>query len=181
MGTLTKDTVRRKKAVTDEVLIPADDEQARKLEEAESHYRTALKGAELALISGDAHAETSASLRVERSRLALEEAKQAVREEGLAFTLVGIGRLRWDELLREHPPTEEMKTADKDLEQKRTFNPDTFWPALLAECVRDSDMTADDWRTEVFESKDWGPQELSDLRDRAAAVNQRSRILELGN
>lgn len=181
MGTLSKETIRRKKAVTDEVLIPADDEQAGRLEVAEAHMRTALKGAELALISGDAQAETSSGLRVEKARIELEAAKQAVRDEGVSFTLVGVGRRRWDELLREHPVTEEMKTADKDLDQKRTFNPDTFWPALLSECVRDSLMTAADWKAEVFESKDWGPQELSDLRDRAAAVNQRSRILELGN
>lgn len=187
MGKLTKAALSRKKAVSDEVLIPADDLQAQKLATARETLENARRAEQLAQISGDASATTAASLQVGRAEVALEEVKDEIRKKGTAFTLVGVGRLRWDELLREHPPTDEQKAEDEERTKKdptyqaRTFDPAAFWPAVLAESVPDSDLTAEDWRKLVFESKEWGPAELDQLRTRASAVNQGSRILQLGN
>lgn len=182
MPKLTKTALRRKQPVTDEVLIPADDEQRRKLTDANAALENAEQGLGLAQITGQADDLTSAGLRVEEARLKLEAVKDEVRKTGVCFTLVGVGRDRWDEIILANPPTEEQK---KEAEEKKTdpplYDPDTFWPALLAACVPDSDLTAEDWRKEVFESKNWGPSEVKELRDRARIVNLSSRILQLGN
>lgn len=179
MAKLTKAALSRKKPVTDEVLIPADDAQAKRLERAREALASAEEFYRLSEIGGEDLED--AQLRVRKAEEALTELKAEVRKTGMAFELVGVGRVRWDELIREHPPTKEQQEEDEKNDTKRTFDPKTFWPALLAETVRDSDLTAEDWRKSVFESPEWGPAELDELRNRASAVNQGSRILELGN
>jgi len=180
MTKLTKAALNRKKPVTDEVLIPADDAQAKRLERAKDKLSTVEQALQLAEM-GDSGTE-DAQVRVRKAEEALAAVKADIRKTGTAFDLVGVGRIRWDELLREHPPTDDQRKEDEEKGGlPRTFNPKTFWPALLAETVAESDLTADDWRKEVFESSNWGPGELEELRNRASAVNQGSRILELGN
>lgn len=182
MSKLTKTALKRKKAVSDEVLIPADNEQARKLADAHSEREAARHAVELAIMSGNAKSESDAKIRLEQAEITLATVKDEVRSKGLSFVLEGVGRERWDQLIVDNPPTEEqIKQAEADKLDPPTMNPETFWPALLAECVRDSDLTAEDWRAQVFESKEWGPQELEELRNRARLVNQTSRLAELGN
>jgi hypothetical protein len=181
MAKLTKAALARKKPVTDEVLIPADDAQAVRFEEAQQHVRNMEQRFALAEIGGGEDS-VAAQVALTDAREELERAKAEIRKTGVAITLQGVGRVRWDALLAEHPPTAEQKEADKDKpeHERDTFDPKTFWPAVLAETA-ESDLTADDWQKEVFGSPNWGPAELHILRERAKAVNTGSRILELGN
>lgn len=184
MPKLTKAALQRKKPVTDNVLIPADDEQAAKLARAREALRNVQESRALAEISGDEAQMASAELRVARAEIELEAIKEDIGKTGTAFTLYGVGRVRWDELISEHPPTAEQLKENEEsatTDTKFTFDPATFWPALLAESVRDSDLKAEDWDREVFKSKAWGPEELEELRTRALMVNQASRIVALGN
>jgi hypothetical protein len=182
MAKLTKAALARKKPVTDEVLIPADDEQAVRFGEAQQHVSNMEQRRALAEISGDTKDLAAAEVALKEAQSALDAVKAEIRKSGVAITLQGVGRVRWDALLAEHPPTAEQKEADKDKSEheRDTFDPKTFWPAVLAETA-ESDLTADDWQKEVFGSPNWGPAELHILRERAKAVNTGSRILELGN
>lgn len=182
MAKLTKAAIRRKKPVTDEVFIPADDAQALLFEEAQQSVSNMEQRRALAEISGDTKDLTAADVALKEAKDALEAVKEEIRKTGVAILLQGVGRERWDALLLEHPPTAEQQEADKDKpeHERDTFDPKTFWPAVLAETA-ESDLTADDWQKEVFASPNWGPRELHILRERAKAVNTGSRILELGN
>jgi hypothetical protein len=179
---LTKAALQRKKAAEDELLIPADDEQRRRFITAREEIETRSEALRFAKISGDAAAETAAALKLDTARIALEAAKGEIRKTGTAILLRGVGRVRWDELRTEHAATEEMRAEDRDKpeDEQRVFNPATFWPAVLAETA-DSDLSAADWDKLVLQSKEWSETEIDLLKARAAAVNQGSRILALGN
>lgn len=182
MAKLTKAALQRKKAAEDEVLIPADADQKHRFDTAKQEIDAREKAVEFARISGDDAAETRAALKLDEARIALGAVKEEIRKTGTAILLRGIGRRRFDELRLEHPATDEMRAEDKDKpeEEQRTWNPRTFWPALLAETA-ESDLKPEDWKTLVFESKEWSEAEIETLKLRAAAVSQTSRILELGN
>lgn len=182
MAKLTKAGLGRKKPVTDEVLIPADDAQALKLDRAKTEAANTEQRLSLAVIGGDESDILASRTALVEAEAAVEKVKDQIRKSGVSIMLVGVGRVRWDEIIREHPPTEEMRKEDAELPEldRRIYDTVTFWPALLA-ATADSDLTADDWQKEVFSSPNWGPAELKELRDRASAVNQGSRILELGN
>lgn len=182
MTQLTKAALSRKKPVTDEVLIPADDAQALEYERAKDEVANNEQRVSLAVIGGNEEDIALARKALAEAETAVEKVRDEIRKTGVAIMLVGVGRVRWDELLREHSPTEEQKKEDEKLPEleQRTFDPATFWPAVLA-ATANSKLTADDWQTEVFGSSSWGPAELHSLRERAKAVNAGSRILELGN
>lgn len=182
MAKLTAAALKRKTPVEDELLIPADNEQAAAYAAARVDLETREKALEFAKLSSDETAETTAALKVGAARIALEAVKDEIRKTGTAITLRGIGRVRWDELKIKHAATEEMKAEDAELpeEDRRVFNPATFWPALLAETA-DSDLTPEQWRAMVLENKAWSETEIETLKARAAAVNQGSRIVALGN
>lgn len=166
---LTLAALQRKKPASDEFLIASDSAQKAKLDAAKQRLS-------MAQIGGDTDAMAAAES-------ALELAKDEIRKSGVSFALVSIGRPRLDALLIEHRPTEEMQKedADKPEEERRTFNPKTFWPALLAVSVPDSKLTAEQWDKNVFSSNAWSSAELAELRDRAFGVNQDSLVVDLGN
>lgn len=181
MPKLTRAALRRKKPVTDELLIPADDAQRKLLEDATSGLANAEQGLALVQIAGESD-EEAATKRVETARAALEEVRAAVRKTGLSILLVSAGQERWDEIRMECPPTDAQKEeAEQKGEDEPLYDRKIFWPTLVAASVPDSDLTPDDWRREVFESTAWGPAELHQLRDRVSSLYQSSRIVELGN
>ena len=79
-----------------------------------------------------------------------------------------------EELLGEHPPTEDQAREEPDL----TFNRDTFFPALLAACVVDSE-DAEGWR-ELMDSGDLAVAEINSLIGTAMRLNDRSPSVVLG-
>lgn len=78
----------------------------------------------------------------------LEELEQAGQNTVATFTAQAIGQLAFEELALANPPTAQQ--AKDDLR----WNPDTFGPALVAACMVDPEMTAQEaqqvWR-------EWSP------------------------
>jgi len=178
---LTKTALRRKKPVTDEVFIPADDAQRQRLEDAQSALKNAEQGLALVQIAGESD-EEPAQQRVKEARAALDTVRDEVRKTGLSIVLVCAGQEAYNQALLDCPPTDEQKVkAEEKGEDAPLYDPKAFWPALVAVSVPDTDLTADDWRHEVFESKAWGPAEIQELKDRTFALYTSSRIVELGN
>lgn len=181
MPKLTKTALRRKQPVTDELLIPADDVQRQLLDDAVAGVSNAEQGLALSQIAGQTE-ESEAQTRVTGARERLDKVRAEVRGKGLSILLVSAGQERYDEVLLECPPTDEQKKeAEERGDGEPLYDPKSFWPTLVAASVPDSDLTADDWRREVFESKAWGPAEIKELKDRTARLYQSSRIVELGN
>lgn len=163
MGGITKAALKRKKPISDDYFVPADDAQAAELKAAESRVSiTSFMGSK-------EDRETAAA--------ELKEVQDRVRKDGLVFHIVSIGRVAFEELVREHPPTDEQAGSS----EQHTFNPVTFWPALFEASIESNGLTADDWRTQVLESADWGSGELYELRKKVEEVNTGTRVANLGN
>lgn len=93
------------------------------------------------------------------------------------FELRAIPPDEWEELLSEHPPTEEQA------EKGETYNPTTFRPALLERCVLTPDgeepLTAEDW-ADLSASRNLAPGEFIRLYNTAYALNDRSPLVVVG-
>lgn len=63
----------------------------------------------------------------------VEELRKAVEEKTHVLAFDSIGQKRWADLVSEHPPTEEEKKAQPDLD----IHPATFFPAALAASGRE--------------------------------------------
>lgn len=169
--TVTKAMLKRKKPLSKEISFPDAEQQA------------ALNQAEQKLSFERLSASDESGEALKAAEAALEAVKKDIRTKGVAFTLIAVGRTRIDELEIEHRATKEMQKEDeaKPEEQRRLVDYDNYWPALLAESVRDSNLTAAEWRKEVFDSPDWGDGELQRIRDTLRAINSASSVAELGN
>jgi hypothetical protein len=167
MAKLGVKDLRRKKPISLEHFVPADEDQAHAL-------KVAGQRVQLAEFSGDEKqlAEATAALRA---------AQDEVRKNGIVIKMTSVGRLRYQGIIDEHPPKAEAvakaKAAGEDVP---TWDAATFFPALLAE-VADSDLTAEQWEAEVFQSDAWNDSELQEIREKALLVNEASRVGELGN
>jgi hypothetical protein len=81
--------------------------------------------------------------------------------ERVSFLFVSTGAKEYDELLTEHPPTQDQRAASS------TFNINTFAPALLAKVCREPALSVGNW-TELWTSPQWGRGELMGLFWKAA-------------
>lgn len=172
----TADHLKKKRPATKTVEVVLDPTLAVELRDAE-------RARDLAQVRLDArpgdHDLQSAvwaageAVDVLRARADEEDAVVAVRFRS-------IGRLAWDELIRDHPPTDEQVAEAKsaglgDL----NFNSDTFPPAVVAASLDDPKMTAEEV-AELWDSPDWNQAELELLFIAALEVNNSRHTLDLG-
>jgi len=155
------DRLSKKQPIQRSVLIPATEEDAELLKQAQYDLDRAQ------LLDVD----------LDKAKLALKDAQNKVREDGLEFIFRGMGRKRFEELQRIHPPTEAQGAEHENL----SWNPDTFLPALLEVTVINSDLTAAQWDKDVLDSDDWGSAEVGLILQTALAVNRENRVASLGN
>ncbi len=167
MAKATKSAVKAKKALTRTAVIPADEVDAKLYEDA----RNAVNRAKLL-------GNTDESAAVEER---LREVTEKVLERGLEFTFRGIGRVRYEELLREHSPTDAQKAQAEQNNRVVQGNVDTFPAALCAAAAVDSELSEKEWLVDIFESEDWNPSELGALFDAALGANSDSKVVMLGN
>ena len=95
MAKLTKAALGRKKPVEDELLIPADDQQAEKLEAAKQKLSDAEQRLSLDRIGG-VEDVSAAEKAIADAEAGIEAVKAEIRKTGVAITLRGVGRVRWD-------------------------------------------------------------------------------------
>lgn len=159
---ITAASARRKKALREAVLFPAEQFVA-ELEAAEDALQTAR------LVGSGA----------DEAKAKLDEvvARASEHEDSLVFEFRGIGREAYAALLADCPPTDKQKEKDPSAQ----WNPDVFAPALCAASCENTDMDADEFRKEIFQSDEFGPGELNRLFGAALRVNTSSKVVELGN
>ncbi len=129
---------------------------------------------------------------LEALEAAMVAAQEAANEETIVMKFKSPGRVKYEELLMEHPPTEEQLaeySAAYGADAKAPYNGDTFGPALIALCCVEPKMTeAEAWILFEGEQDDegnyivepWNLNELQTLFTTALAVCNSSRIGELG-
>ena len=168
MAKISKQNVKAKKAITRTILVPANEADVKRLETA----RSAVARARLLGNAGDA----------EKAEEAFSTIPEEVRETGLEFVFRGVGRTAYESVLRDHPPTDEQKAkAEADGQGKPQWNVDTFPAALCHAACVDGELSAEEWVSDIFESEDWGPGEISTLFNAALEANSDRRVVELGN
>jgi hypothetical protein len=159
---ITLDRLKKKQPLQQTILIPACDEDSELLDKVKSD----LQRAEL-LDEG-----------LDKAKAAVQVAEDHIRATGLEFVFRGIGRKKFEKLQREHEPTPEQV---KEHGESLSWNPETFLPALLELTVVNSDLTAEQWNTDVMDSDDWGVSEIGLICQTAIAVNRGNRVASLGN
>jgi len=124
------------------------------VEERQDAVRDARQRVALAQYQGDEKATEKANGILEQASKALDECLFTIRIQG--FT----DDADWDALINAH-------TAPGD---DGELDWDAFCCALLAECVLDSDLTAEEWRDELWSPK-WTRAERAELFRSANAAN----------
>lgn len=169
------DHKKKKKPVIRKVWIPGDDEVAEAFQLAEQKYKTLL-GLHRArpddtTIAADLHVAQSA----------LDDAEKALRETALLFKFRSIGRVKFDALVKDHPPTteqkEEIASAGKD-PKDLAWDPKGFSVSLVAACSLEPKMTREEVR-ELFDDEDWTQTEAASLFECALNCNMEMRKISL--
>jgi hypothetical protein len=173
----TADHLRsRKQPATKTVEVVLDPALAEQVREAERRRDDADR--RLAVRPDDPNIQTESW----EAAAALETLRaQAVKQDAVVTVRFrSIGRHAWDDLIRQHPPTDaqtaEAKAAGMgDL----NFNSDTFPPAVVAASLEDPKLTVDEV-AEIWDSPDWNQAELGVLFGAALEVNNSRHTLDLG-
>lgn len=155
--------LRSKKPITTTLYIPLADGLEEKVSDAKEELGRAR-------ILQDAERETAALV----SLAAVEE---DLRENSLRFYFEGMGRVGFEELLREHEPTPAQKTEDENA----AWNPDTFPAAIISACLKDPKLSEQEVKDEILDADNWGPNEVRLILDASIEVNTRRRVASLGN
>lgn len=152
----------------------------------ERKLRLCLDGALLAQIA-DLEERIKAARRApslegdQRLHSELAEARERAASDEVCetFTFRAIGQARYDELLREHPPTEaqfsqwrEQVSASPAMAlalPPPSYDSETFDPALVAVCCVDPRLTEDEW--EEFRRDSLNGGQWAEIVDNAIAVN----------
>jgi hypothetical protein len=182
---------KRKKPIEARTTVFLDDEPIHALNAARDELEKATTRADatrrmLATTGGDPEqrkaaldlfdADTAKTLAPLRK--AVEAAEQAVRESSIECVFRSIGRTRFDELRREHPPTDEDRaTAEAEGAGSPQWHPDSFEAALVAESAVVPKMTAEQ-ADSLREA--WNEQEWLQLFIAALSCNSGRRTAELG-
>ena len=117
-------------------------------------------------------------------RIGVERAIGTAHELGLGVLVVLIVDIA-DDLLKDHPVTEDVKekarsegSSDEDLEQL-SWNPYTFPQAAVRASCMSPELTDEDV-TEIFEGDSWNAVEITALFLGALQANTTRRVVELG-
>lgn len=158
---------KRKKPQTEEVPVCMDPKVAEEYARAKERTK----------IARSAYAKAPESLKeikneeLETSLLAEAKVKDRFDDEIVVFKFRAIGREPLDELISEHPPTDEHLAQAKKENVEIQFNVDSFPPALIAASCTSPKLT-EAQAQEIWDSEDWNSAELQRLYAAAMMVNQ---------
>lgn len=167
---------RKKQPTTRTVYICNDSDISEQFETAQQTFAfTQL------MVGAEGTEEQQAELVAAKAKM--EQLQAAALENSTKFVFRSIGRVPYDDLVNAHPPTDEQQEiarkeggADVDL----SWNAETFPPALLAASIVEPKMTPEEIQ-EIWDSPDWGGNELLDLFNTALSAQTARRTVQLGN
>lgn len=172
----TLDHLRKKPRAERVVLICMEPELARAREEADRKLQTA----DFSLSRNGKTTHEERERVMEPLRAALKEAEAAAEEASVEVLVRSIGRVAFERLTQEHPPTEEDHAELKKVlgeSAQAGFNFETFAPVLIAASTVVPEITAE----EVAEiTGDWTKAEFDRWWQAALEVNQNASTVSLG-
>lgn len=106
---------------------------------------------------------------------------QAVKDDAVVTVRFrSIGRHAWDDLIRQHPPTDaQVAEAKASGMGDLNFNSETFPPAVVAASLDEPKLTVEEVAA-IWDSPDWNQAELGILFAAALEVNNSRHTLDLG-
>ena len=152
-----KDVMAKKTASRIETSIQLDGGIAQEIENLREEIRNAERG----------------DIRLNRNPVApglkkqLGELVEKARDTEVTFIFQAIGRVAWDKMVTDYPPTDE----DKELEKDAAWDLNRFPPAIIQAACIDPKMTAEEVQ-EIWDSTDWSQTELTKLFAAAWQANQ---------
>ena len=174
----------RKKAATAHVDIPLDPHAA------EEHARAEQKVGNLKLrleaLRDDSPMRERTETELDEAQAELDAARETLEESAARFVFKALGGKEYDDLKKDHPPTDEqLATWKKEVGNGRpAVNFDTFYAALVSACLIDVDGEEVEWTPAqvqvLFDDPDWNANEIGRLIGTAQAVNESSRVVDLG-
>lgn len=148
------DIQKRKRPVTKTVAIQIDGEIANEIVALRSLHSAAR----------DQDRLSNESDRAPQVQKQIDKLLKKAEKSIVVFTFKSIGRLNYDELVSEHPPSKDQKKDGAD------FNAETFPPALLAAACSDPEISLEE-AVDMFDDPDWNNAELRALFFGALEVN----------
>lgn len=193
LGPATSDHLKKKQSRSQRVYVPLDDELAdevaRLAKDVESDRLY------LAKVRGNGGTDDARQKSMDDKVKKLEKLREELRDNTIVMKLVSIGRKRYENLIAEHPLSEEDKAKlreDNPDGQLPDFDPDTFPAALVgASCVEpdlsegsyvDEESNPPRTRYPLAEEiwDEWNQGELTALFQAAYQVNTQRRVVDLG-
>ena len=171
------DRLKKKQAATAKVILSMSDDVGAELEESENAFAMAQMNAM------NNPEDTSLVAKLDQAKQALAEARDSAVADGVEFVFRSIGRKAYDRLVNEHPPSNKAKNeAEKQGEDPKNlqWDPYTFPQALVAAAIIHPKLDLDSVE-EIWESDDWNGNELQALFYTALSVQQKTRVVQLGN
>jgi len=190
LGPPTYDRLKSKKARTKTVDVILDDDLG---EEVQRLTRLAAdKRLQVAKVRGNKGSDPELEAELESLREELSAAEEALAAETITVRFKSIGRVKYEEILGQHPPRDkDIKEAEDAGHAKPEFNPETFPTALVGASAveprldegRFWDESTEAWRypqaEEIFE--EWNSGELGPLFMAAFEANTQRRVINAGN
>lgn len=175
----TFDHLRKKRPLEKDVPVCLDPGLLAQADEAQLKWITAIQ-------------ENKPQDEVDRLKAEFDSVMEAIDDNTVVMKFRSPGRKKYEDLLLEHPPTEEQQEQYKAMygpEARAPYDSDTFGPALVALCCAEPKMTVeqvailfdgeyDDEGSEV--SPPWNGNEILTLFTTAMAVCNSSRVGEMG-
>lgn len=114
----------------------------------------------------------------EKAEKAAKSARKKADDESIVFTFRAISRGRYDELVREHPPSDKENREHKDQFGANAPYSESFGPALIAECMEDPQLTLSEVKEALEKLHN---TEVLELFQTALVVCTERRTKTLGN
>lgn len=179
----TKDHLRKKRPLRRHVDVVMNEDAVIEYQEMTAEMEMVKQRADLAAGMGDLARSTALTAEHEELKAKVEAASEALLDDGdvVRFWFQSIGPLAYDDLIAEHPPTDEqIDAARKEGAMKPQWNEDTFMPELVAaSCVEPEGYTADDF-IEALKSPNWSTADTNHLMNAAQMVNIGRVQVDLG-
>lgn len=177
-GKMPLDHLRsQKKPVTKSVRIATDQEVAERYQESKTDLDLARITYENNSRSEKAIAEYS------EAKAKFDEARIELRDNSIAFKFRSIGRRKYDDLVKEHPITdeqrEEAKSSNGGEDPGIEWNYDTFPDALIAACLVEPEISPEEM-LEWLQTDEWNSAEQQALFQAAFSANTMRAVVDLG-
>lgn len=154
---LTFDQIKERKKLPNEIVpIVLDGSWGQQVIEAQSAVQALEAAARIR------PSDTSLNPQIDEATKVLDDLLAQRPEMVADFKFKGLGRDRYERLIKAHPPTKDQRTDAARQQRNVTWNEDTFPPALISACLISPKMTEAQVR-ELLDDDEWNEADCGAL------------------